>query len=189
MSREGGSVEPLRLGVRDREFLDRSGLDRELAEGCACDGLNDRGRRARQLANPLTRHELAISLRRVVAGVEQPRAALFRSGIAARRESVAQCREGLLGLAERLEHPAPVNRCGVARTLILLTDAAGPLLSCASVRSLSEAIWWVADGLQLCPPHRWGCLVIMKVDLEHVGWTRGPCGAIAVSDDPAVRPA
>jgi hypothetical protein len=189
MSHAGGSAEPPRLGLRDRVFLQPWRLDRELAEGCSCDGLEDRARRARQLADPLTRHELAISLRRVVAGVEQPRAVLLPEGIAACREPVEGCREGLLGVAERLEHDGPVNPCGVARIRVLLTDATGPLFSSVSVRSLREAIWWVADELQLCPPHRWACPVIMKLDPEHVAWTCGLCGAIAVSDDPAVRPA
>jgi hypothetical protein len=187
MSPAGGSAQPPRLGLRDRVFLEQWRLDRELAEGCSCDGLDDRARRARQLANRLTRHELAIWLRRVAAGVEQPRSA--PGSISARREPVARWREGLLGVAERLEDAGPVNPCGVARIRVLLTDATGPLFSSASERSLGEAIWWVADGLRLCPPHRWGCPVIMKLDPEHVAWTCGLCGAVAVSDDPAVRPA
>jgi len=189
MSRTGGSAEPLRLGLSDRVLLQRRRLDRELAEGDLCDGLEDRAGRAGQLADPLTRHELAIALRRVVAGVEQPRAALLPGSMSARREPVARWREGLLGVAERLEHAGPVNPCGVARTVVLLTDATGPLFSSVAERSLSAAIWWVADGLQLCPPHRWGCPVIIKLDPEHVAWTCGLCGAIAVSDDLAVRPA
>jgi hypothetical protein len=45
------------------------------------------------------------------------------------------------------------------------------------------------DGLQPCPPHAWGCPVIMKVDPEHVAWTCGRCGAITLTQDLAVRPA
>jgi hypothetical protein len=40
-----------------------------------------------------------------------------------------------------------------------------------------------------CPPHRWGCPVVMKLDPEHVAWTCGWCGLIATSDDLGVRPA
>jgi len=33
-------------------------------------------------------------------------------------------------------------------------------------------------ALILCPPHRWGCPVIMKLDPEHVAWTCGRCGLV-----------
>jgi hypothetical protein len=32
-----------------------------------------------------------------------------------------------------------------------------------------------------CPPHRWGCPVVMKVDPRSVAWTCGSCGAIATT--------
>ena len=64
----------------------------------------------------------------------------------------------------------------------------GPLYGASSERSLGEVVWWVADGLQVCPPHSWGCPVIMKLDPEHVAWTCGRCGAIARTNDCAVRP-
>ena len=106
-----------------------------------------------------------------------------------RRAAVVASREGLLGLAERLEGPGPVNPCGVARASFLLTDRLGPLYSCLSGMAVEDAVWWVADGFQLCPPHRWGCPVIMKLDPDHVAWTCGRCGAIATTDDLSVRPA
>ena len=40
----------------------------------------------------------------------------------------------------------------------------------------------------LCPPHDWRCPVIMKLDPEHVAWTCAHCGAMALSDDLALRP-
>jgi hypothetical protein len=49
MSLDGGSTEPPRFGLC---ALHQWRLDRELAEGCSCDGLDDRARRAGQLANP-----------------------------------------------------------------------------------------------------------------------------------------
>ena len=165
----------------------RSRLDRELADGCPQDGSDARAVRARQLAEPVTRHELAILLRRAVADAEHPAAAL--GSVPVRRPAVQSSREGLLGLAERLERPGAVNPCGVARTKFLLTDRLGPLHSCLSGVSIEDAVWWVADGFQSCPPHRWGCPVIMKLDPEHVAWTCGRCGAIATTEDLAVRPA
>ena len=82
-----------------------------------------------------------------------------------------------------------MNPRGVARALLLLTDGAGPLYSAGAERSLSEAVWWVADGLQWCPPHAWGCPKVMKIDPDRVAWTCGRCGAIATTGDPAVKPA
>jgi hypothetical protein len=180
---------PPRVGVRVRVLLRRWRLDRELAAGCACDAPEERAWRARQLAGPVTRRQLGCSLRRVVADAESPRAVLLSSAVPMHRRAVVGWREALLGVAERLEQPGPVNPCGVARTLVLLTDGTGPLYNRGSERSLSEMVWWVADGLQLCPPHAWGCPVIMKLDPEHVAWTCGRCGAIATTGDPAVRPA
>lgn len=145
------------------------------------------GLRGHQLEDPLARHELAISLRLIVAHAERPHAGL--SCVHVKPEAVLPWREGLLGLAERLERPGAVNPCGVARALALLTDAGGPLYTSAREPSLGEMVWWVADGLRLCPPHRWGCPVVMKADPEHVAWTCGLCGVITTTDDPAVRPA
>ena len=71
---------------------------------------------------------------------------------------------------------------------VLLSDGASPLYNPASERSIGEALWWVADGLQPCPPHAWTCPVVMKLDPEHVAWTCGHCGKIALTDDVSLRP-
>ena len=42
-------------------------------------------------------------------------------------------------------------------------------------------------ALSVCPRHRWGCPVIMKLDPEHVAWTCGRCGLVATSDDLGVK--
>jgi len=34
---------------------------------------------------------------------------------------------------------------------------------------------------QVCPPHAWGCPVVMKVDPRSVAWTCASCGAIATT--------
>jgi hypothetical protein len=128
-------------------------------------------------------------LRQVVTRAQTPRAALLGSAVPVVREIVIVWQEALLGLAEQLEQPVQLNPRGVTRVHLLLTDGAGPLYNPAPERSLGEAIWWIADGLQSCPPHDWGCPVIIKLDPDHVGWTCAHCGAIATTDDPAVRPA
>lgn len=45
------------------------------------------------------------------------------------------------------------------------------------------------EPASLCPPHNWRCPVIMKLDPDHVAWTCARCGAMALSDDLALRPA
>jgi hypothetical protein len=186
------SSEPSRraaLGLRLRVRLHRWQLDRELAEGCFCDASRQRELRAGQLSDPLTSRKLAASLRQLVAGTQRPRASSLGSAVPVVREAVLGWQEGLLGLAEQLERARALNPRGVARVQVLLTDGSGPLYNPSSERSLTEAIWWIADGLQSCPPHDWGCPVIMKLDPDHVGWTCAHCGAIATTDDPAVKPA
>jgi hypothetical protein len=44
-----------------------------------------------------------------------------------------------------------------------------------------------------CPPHVWGCPVVMKVDPRSVAWTCASCGAIATvpvgaEPPPSVQP-
>ena len=126
-------------------------------------------------------------MRTAVAAAEHRGAALGFGSV--RREAVIANRQGLLGLAERLENADTVNPCGVARARALLTDRSGPLYSSLSGASVKDALWWIGDALRLCPPHRWGCPVIMKIDPEHAAWTCGRCGTIAMSDSREVRPA
>jgi hypothetical protein len=109
--------------------------------------LEDRALRASQLVDMVTRRRLARSIRRLVKDAEHP-AALLCSAVPLCRTAVWPWREGLLGLAERLEHPGPINPCGVARVLELLTDGTGPLYNPGAARSMGEAVWRIADGLQ-----------------------------------------
>ncbi|HYB27237.1 MAG TPA: hypothetical protein VEF89_11530 [Solirubrobacteraceae bacterium] len=70
-----------------------------------------------------------------------------------------------------------------------MCDGTGPLYNPTAERALARALWWISDGLRGCPPHTWGCPVIMKRDPDRVAWTCGHCGEIASSRDLAVRPA
>jgi hypothetical protein len=83
-----------------------------------------------------------------VQEAEPPAVGRLCSAVPLSRRSVLPWREALLGLAERLEDPAPVNPCGVARTLMLLTDGGGPLYNPRPARTMAYAVWWIADGLQ-----------------------------------------
>lgn len=174
----------LRLWVR----LHRWRLDRELAGGCRADASEAHALRARQLSRPRSRRQLARSLRRVAAEAEKPRGPQLGSVIPVRRD-LTPWTEALLGLAERLERPASISTCALARVSELLTDGTGPLYGHDPRRTIADAVWGIADVMRGCPPHAWGCPVIMKLDPEHVAWTCGRCGAIATTGDPAVRPA
>jgi hypothetical protein len=136
------------LGLRLRVWLHSARLDRQLAEGLLPGAFDDRALRAAQLAGMRTRRGIAHSLRRLVEEAEMPVRALLSSAVPVCRRSVLPCREALLGLADRLEQPVPVDPCGVARTLVVLTDGAGPFYDARAARSMSDAVWWIADGLQ-----------------------------------------
>lgn len=84
----------------------------------------------------------------MVAEAEDPRGPSISAAVPVRRRVVLSWREGLLGLAERLEAPDPISATAVARALMLLCDGAGPLYQDDTERSLGEAIWWIADGMQ-----------------------------------------
>jgi hypothetical protein len=184
-----GCFQESSLRLRVRVSLHRRRLDREIAEGRDPAASPDRALRAGQLTEATARGRLARSLRRVVADTDPSRGLQLGSAVPVCRAAISGCGGSLLGLADALERSGPVNPCGVARTLALITDGIGPLYNPTPQQSLGELVWWVADGLQPCPPHAWASPVIMKLDPEHVAWTCGRCGAIALSDDLAVRPA
>jgi hypothetical protein len=172
--------------TRLRVWRHRNCLDAELAGG-GDDASAERTLRAAQLVDPATCRQLARSLRGLVQAAERPGRALGTAAPVC-RESVLTWRGGLLGLADRLDRPDPPNACGVARLVTLLSDGGSALYCSMPQRSLGEMIFWIADGLQPCPPHDWRCPVVMKLDPEHVAWTCGRCGAIALTRDPGVRP-
>lgn len=174
----------LRLWVRARRWR----LDHELATCDAPYANPQRALRAHQLGDPRTRAELACALRRIVAEAESGRVPVLSSAVPIQRAAIRESREALLGLAERLESAAGLNPCGLARARLLLSDATSPIFSPDPVVSLRSAIWHVADGLQLCPPHDWCCPVVSKFDPEHVAWTCAVCGVVAMSDAATEQP-
>jgi len=130
--------------------LHKGRLDRQLADGFGSDPIEDRALRGRQLARMRYRRMLARSLRARVTDAERGVASLS-AAVPLSRRAVIPWREGLLGFAERLERPDPVNPCGVARVLLLLTDGTGPLYDPRTATRMSDAVWWIADGLALDP--------------------------------------
>ncbi len=63
------------------------------------------------------------------------------------REAVTSWREGLLGVADAIEHSEQISACGVARALQMITDGTGPLYNPTDSRGLGTAIWAISDGL------------------------------------------
>ena len=145
------SAVPPTLRRRLRVQFHKGRLDRKVADGFGSDASEDLAVRARQLAGMRIRRRLARSLRARVKDAERPPALRLTAAVPLSRRVVRSWRESLLGLAERLEQPDPVNACGVARVLMLLTDGAGPLYEPAAAERMSEAVWWIADGLALDP--------------------------------------
>ena len=131
--------------------LHRGRLDQQVAEGFGPDPVEDRALRARQLTAMRARRRLARSLRARVKDAERPVGLQMSAAVPLCRRAVLPWRESLLGVAERLERPDPLNPAGVARVLVLLTDGTGPLYNPTPVHRMSEAVWWIADGLALEP--------------------------------------
>ncbi len=150
--RSGRGDPPPALGLRLRVFLRRGVLDRQLSDGLAADGCEDRALRARQLADADTRRRLARSLRALITDSELAATARMCSAVPVCRRAVLPWRQALLGVAERLERAEPVGPCGVARVMVLLTDGSSPVYDPHAARSMSEAIWWIADGLRPVAP-------------------------------------
>ena len=141
-------ITPVGLRRRLRVRLSHGRLDRGLADGWPPEAFEDLSLRAAQLAGLPTRRRVADSLRRLVRHAELAPFARLGSAVPVCRSSVLRWREGLLGLAERLDGPAPVNPCGVARALVLLTDGGSPFYNPHEAQQMGQAVWWVADGLQ-----------------------------------------
>ena len=177
------------LHLRVRVFAHRGRLDRELAAGGRGAPPRELALRARQLSTAAHRRRLARSLRSALEPVEARRVLPHSAVIRADQLALAELGQGLLGVADRLDRPEPMPATAVARVAVLLCDGAGPLYNSASARSLTEELWAIADAMAgHCPPHAWGCPVVMKVDPDHVAWTCARCGRMALSNDLAARP-
>ena len=126
---------------------------------------------SRGVAPPAARMELARSLRRAVADVNDPTSRDKHSPVSSRL--TAHCRCGLLGIADWLENAHEVSSLGLSRAGTLLAA----LAACGERPVVGvEMIWWVADAMQVCPPHEWACPMISKLDPERATWTCRRCG-------------
>ncbi len=138
-----------RAGLSMRVRLRRGRIDRDLAEARVRELSEEHTLRAAPLTAVANRRDIARALREVVALAENPRTEWLGSTALLNRDVVLPSRGGLMGLVEQLEQSGPVGPCGLARARLLAFDGMGPLYNPASERSMSQAISWVADGLDM----------------------------------------
>jgi hypothetical protein len=136
-----------RLRLRLRVRLHRATLDRQLSEGRPTGEPRERALRAHQLADRVTRRRLAKALRSLIADAELPMVARMYSAVPVSRNAILPWRQALLGVAERLEGDGAVDPCGMARLMVLLSDGRSPIYNPQDADRMSDAIWWIADGL------------------------------------------
>jgi hypothetical protein len=136
------------LALRLRVRVARGKLDRQIAAGHSCDSIAALALRARQLVHPRARQSVAGDLRRIVGYVDRVGLGPVLSTVMIERAAVRDGREAILGLADRLDGTAPVSPAGVALALMLVSDGRySPILNRYCERSVSEAVWEVADAL------------------------------------------
>lgn len=124
------------MGQRLRVRFSRWRLDREIAMDGPVPGTALHLLRVAQLAEPRTRHQVAVRLRGVVDDAMLPYVRL--NAVPLRRAEVLAWREGLLGLADWLDNRGPVSPRGVARARVLITDGTGPLYNPKATRMTSR---------------------------------------------------
>ncbi|HVC84943.1 MAG TPA: hypothetical protein VNC12_06790 [Solirubrobacteraceae bacterium] len=135
--------------LRIRLWLTRGRLDQQIVSGCACWANAAVAWRARQLSDPRTRRRHARNLREVVAYADRAGSRPPFSAVVTVCAAVRADREAILGLAERLEAPGPVNPRGIVLVARFLTDGIdSPLFNARCTRTVTEAVWDISDALR-----------------------------------------
>jgi hypothetical protein len=114
------------LSLRLRVWLNRAGLDRELAEGANPTTDPARGLRAEQLVAVRTRRVLAAALRRIVRQAHEPPRTPWTVTVGLNRREVIDATELLLALANRLEQVPHACPRAVALASFLVSDPVSP---------------------------------------------------------------
>jgi hypothetical protein len=138
--------------VRLRVYLSRGRLDRQIAAGRPHDSTVGLAIRASQLTHPRTLRRLARALHRVVDYVDRQGSYPMFTAVVIERGAVMRGRHAILGLAERLEGPAPASPRGVVLAQSLLSDGLSPLFNRRCDRTVVQAIWEVQDALDVNMP-------------------------------------
>ncbi len=139
-------------------------LDRELAAGTSPEASAVLAARAARLTSTEFRHDLAASLRRMLAAAGQPARAVAeqRPGLGGARpprvpvrtSRISRTAPALAELASRLLEPGPVPVRGVAMVTLLLADGTGPLYREASRADLGALADRAALALTWQPAYR-----------------------------------
>jgi len=124
----------------------------------------------------ITRHTAARALRELVVDAEETVLDLAPGPVDERLTAIIDWRHGLRTIADLLESSPVVGASGAERALVLVDATRRPTLDSPA---LAELVWWVMDGVQVCPPHEWGCPIVAKLAPDEVTWTCRRCGAIA----------
>jgi hypothetical protein len=122
-------------------------LDRALADGASPEASAELALRARLLARPRYRRDLACAVSRVLATARQAPAAGRRLPVPVCRDRVQGCADELTELIGRLQAAGPVPVRGIAKAGLLLADASGPLYRRASADDLRARVRDAADAL------------------------------------------
>jgi hypothetical protein len=138
-----------RVLLRLRILLGRSRLDRELATGADL-GHPARRERGRQLATLEARERVAANVERLIAEAHR-RDPILSAAVPVRHDAIREARPELIGLARSLREPVEVSPQGIARTLILLTDGAGPVFNSKCGASLRGEVQAAEAALYLGP--------------------------------------
>lgn len=122
-----------------------------------------------------TRHVAAQALRDLVVDAEEARLDHPSGPMDECLVAIIDWRHGLRAIADLLDSSAAVGSTGARRALALVDATQRRTLDSPM---LSELVWWVMDGVQVCPPHEWGCPIVAKLAPDEVTWTCRRCGAI-----------
>jgi hypothetical protein len=114
-----------RLRDRLRVHLSTLKLDRALAEGASPDSGLLLSLRAETLTSMANRHDLARTLRRVVADAARPLQPMGPLPLA--RRCIIRHRDAIYRLADVVDRPGPIDVRGLAAVEVLLKDGGGPL--------------------------------------------------------------
>src|ERR1700722_1213136 len=88
------------MALRLHVYVNRRGLDREIALGGSCQSNEALALRAQQLTQRRTRQRIAGNLRRIVAYVDRAGSRRDLSAVVTDRAAVSAGRQSILGLAE-----------------------------------------------------------------------------------------
>jgi hypothetical protein len=136
-----------RLTVRFRSAR----LDRDLAAGASPDSKVELALRARTLLRTSVRRDLARSVRRIMDGSARPTVA-SRWSVPVCRDKVADAREDLGSLVDRLLDSGPVSVRGLAHVSVLLGDGSGPLYNRANTDDLRATVRATVEALDFIAP-------------------------------------